>query len=180
MAGDDGTAGRQQRRCDVGRGQAGPPDGIAHGRGPVPAPMLTGPGGSLEDLLYGKAAAEPVPVAALRAAATRARADFQTARYDWLSASLPALIATATITRDHDDGDDRATASALLDDAYIVTANLRIKLNDDLLTCTAAPAGPAKARDLLISAARRHPLPGPSPGSALSPSASAYQRRPRQ
>ena len=103
--------------------------------------MLTGPGGSLEDLLYGKAAAEPVPVAALRAAATRARADFQTARYDWLSASLPALIATATITRDHDDGDDRATASALLADAYIVTANLRIKLNDDLLTCTAAPAG---------------------------------------
>ena len=40
------------------------------------------------------------PVAALRAATTRARADFQTARYDRLSAALPALIATATITRD--------------------------------------------------------------------------------
>jgi hypothetical protein len=172
------------RRRQLLAGAAGLAGAAALGRpAATRAPMLTSPGGSLEDLLYGKAAAEPVPVAALRAATTRARADFQTARYDRLSASLPALIATATATRDHDDGDDRATASALLADAYIVTANLLIKLNDDLLACTAADralqaaqAGddpliiadarravatalrrtgrPARARDLLITAAR--------------------------
>src|SRR6266699_1833735 len=95
----------------------------------------------------------------------------------------PALIATAAATRDSANGDDRAAASALLADAYIVAANFVIKLNDDPVAWTladralqAAQTGsdlltiadgrravatvlrrtgrPAKARELLMRAAR--------------------------
>jgi transcriptional regulator with XRE-family HTH domain len=139
--------------------------------------------GGLQDLLYGGATAEPVPVPALRAATIRARGDFQAARYDRLTGTLPRLIATAVATRDCADGDERAAASTLLADSYIAAANLMIKLNDDPLAWTmadralqAAQAGDdlltladarralatvmrrtgrrARASDLLISAAR--------------------------
>lgn len=139
--------------------------------------------GGLQDLLYGGGTAEPAPVPALRAATIRARDDFQAARYDRLTATLPRLIATANATRDGADGDERAAASTLLADAYIAAANLMIKLNDDPLAWTvadralqAAQAGGdpltladarravatvmrrtgrhARARDLLVSAAR--------------------------
>jgi hypothetical protein len=66
---------------------------------------LADPGAGLEDLLYhSTAAAEPVPLAALRTAVTGIRADFQNARYDRMAASLPMLIVTATATRDYADG----------------------------------------------------------------------------
>jgi hypothetical protein len=137
----------------------------------------------LEDVLYGSSTAGPISLSTLDAAATRARHAFQTARYRRLTASLPALIATASATRDYADGQHRATASALLADAYITAANLMVKLNDDPLAWTtadrallAAQAGddpltladarravvtvlrrtsrPARARDLLTSAAQ--------------------------
>ena len=60
--------------------------------------------GGLEQLLYGNIEAQPVPLSALRTATTAARADFQTARYDRLAASLPRLIATATASRDNATG----------------------------------------------------------------------------
>ncbi len=74
----------------------------------------------------------------LRTATIEARGFFQTARYDRLTAVLPRLIATAVSTRDNADGDDRAVASALLADAYIVAANLVVKVNDDPLAWTLA------------------------------------------
>jgi len=147
------------------------------------AQPLTAIGGGLDSLLYGGASAEPVPLAALRGAAIQARACFQTARYDRLTAVLPRLIATAAATRDGASGDERTAASALLADAYIVAANFVIKLNDDPFAWTladralqAAQAGndpltiadgrravatvlrrtgrPVQARELLIRAAR--------------------------
>jgi len=157
------------------------------------AQALTDPGVQLDDLLYGSAGAEPIPPAALRAATTQARGCFQAARYERLMVGLPQLIATAAATRDSADGDERAAASALLADAYIVAANFVIKLNDDPLAWTladralqAAQAGndpltladgrravatvlrrtgrPAKARELLIHAARDiEPGGDPSP-----------------
>src|SRR5260370_14255648 len=161
---------------------------------PVPsrAQALADPGVYLGELHEGSAGAEPVPLAALRAATTQARACFQAARYERLMAGLPRLIATAAATRDSAGGDERAAASALLADAYIVAANFVIKLNDDPLAWTladralqAAQAGddpltiadgrravatvlrrtgrPAKARELLILAA--HDIePGGDPG----------------
>ncbi len=144
---------------------------------------LTDPRARLDDLLYGGAGAEPVSLAALRSATAQARACFQTARYDHLTAVLPRLIATAAATRDSAGGDERATASALLADSYIVATNFMVKLNDDAFAWAladralqAAQAGsdpltvadsrravatvlrrtgrPARARELLIRAAR--------------------------
>jgi transcriptional regulator with XRE-family HTH domain len=141
------------------------------------------PGDHLGDLLYGAASAEPVSLTTLRTITAQARASFQTARYERLAAALPQMIATATATRDGVTGVERATASALLADAYIVAANFVVKLNDDPVAWAladralqAAQAGddpltaadarravatvlrrtgrPAKARELLMTAIR--------------------------
>jgi transcriptional regulator with XRE-family HTH domain len=156
---------------------------------------LADPGAGLEDMLYHNTVhAEPVPLAALRTAVTGIRAHFQNARYDRMAASLPALIVTATATRDHADGHERASASTLLANAYITAANFMVKLNDDPLAWTtadralqAAQAGedpltladarravatvlrrtgrPAQAHDLLLSAASAiEPGHRPTPG----------------
>jgi hypothetical protein len=117
------------------------------------------PAGGIQDLLYGGGRTEPVPVPVLRAATVSARTDFQAARYDRLTATLPRLIATAIATRDGVGGDDRATASTLLADAYIAAANFMIKLNDDPLAWTVADRAlqAAQAGDdpLTVADARR-------------------------
>jgi transcriptional regulator with XRE-family HTH domain len=113
---------------------------------------LADPGRGLEGLLYGSAAAEPVSVRTLRAAAKQARSCFQTARYDRLAAGLPGLIATATATRDSTAGDERATASTLLAESYIVAAGFLVKLNDDAFAWTLSD------RALLAAQAGNDPL----------------------
>ena len=147
------------------------------------ARTLISPGGSLEEVLYGDQSAQPVSLAALRSTAAWARGCFQAASYDRLAAGLPRLIGVAAATRDNANGDERATASALLADAYIAAASLAVKLNDDAFgwaladrALQAARVGndpltiadgrravatvlrrtgrPAQARELLISAAR--------------------------
>jgi len=144
---------------------------------------LTDPGRSLESLIYGSATAEPVPLRTLRAGAEQARSWFQTAHYDRLAIGLPGLIAAATATRESASSDERAAASTLLAEAYIVAAGFLVKLNDDAFAWTladralqAAQAGndpltaadgrravatvlrrtgrPARARELLDRAAR--------------------------
>jgi len=99
---------------------------------------LADPRRGLEGLLYDSAAAEPVSLRALRAAAEQARSCFRTARYDRLAAGLPGLIATAAATRDSVAGDERASASTLLAEAYIVAAGFLVKLNDDAFAWTLA------------------------------------------
>lgn len=121
----------------------------------------TDPAAELEALLYrhGPVGAEPVPLTALRTATSRARGLFQAARYDQLSAELPRLIATATTTRDHADGDERLTADALLADAYILTSGFMVKLNDDQFAWAtadrAAQAAEASGDPLILADARR-------------------------
>lgn len=116
------------------------------------------PADSVQDLLYGGGTAEPVALSALRAATSGARSDFQAARYDRLTATLPNLIATAVATRDGASGDDRAAASTLLADAYIAAAKLMTKLNDDPLAWTVADRALQAAQDgddpLVIADAR--------------------------
>ena len=172
------------RRRELLAGAAGLVSAAALGRPSVGrARTLADPGADLEDMLYHSTAkAEPVPLAVLRTTVTRTRADFQNARYGRMAASLPVLIATAIATRDHADGQERATASTLLAEAYITAARFMVKLNDDPLAWTtadralqAAEAGddpltlaharravatvlrrtgrPAQARNLLLSAA---------------------------
>jgi hypothetical protein len=77
-------------------------------------------------------------VATLRTAVSKARSDFQTARYDHLAAGLPGLIANAVATQQCADGSHRPTASSLLADAYITAANFMVKLNEDPLALTLA------------------------------------------
>jgi transcriptional regulator with XRE-family HTH domain len=110
------------------------------------------PAQGLENLLYGSTAAAPASLSVLDTAVGRARHDFQAARYDRLTVSLPGLIATASATRDHAGGQQRATASALLADAYITATNLMVKLNDDPLAWTTAD------RALLAAQAGDDPL----------------------
>ena len=128
------------RRRELLAGAAGLAGAAALGRPGAPRNQAPAdPASSLADLLYGAGGAvEPVAVPALRVATATARADFQAARYDRLTAALARLIATATATRDHADGDQRAAASTLLADAYITAASFMIKLNDDPLAWTVA------------------------------------------
>jgi transcriptional regulator with XRE-family HTH domain len=172
------------RRRELLAGAAGLVGAAALGRPSVGRDrMLADPGAGLEDMLYHSTAnAEPVPLTALRTAVTGIRADFQNARYGRMATSLPVLIATATASRDHADGQERVTANTLLAEAYITAASFMVKLNDDPLAWTtadralqAAEAGedpltladarravatvlrrtgrPTQARDLLLSAA---------------------------
>lgn len=93
----------------------------------------------LERVLYrGDPAADPVSLPSLHRAVTAARADFQGARYRQLAGTVPALIATATATRDAADGDRRPAAEALLADAYTTAGNLLVKVNDDLMAMATA------------------------------------------
>jgi tetratricopeptide (TPR) repeat protein len=101
-------------------------------------PAGADPAAGLEQVLFGDSAAEPLPLATLRAATVRAREAFQAARYHNLGLELPPLIAAATTTCEHADGDDRRQAAALLADAYTVACNLMVKLNDDTLAWATA------------------------------------------
>jgi transcriptional regulator with XRE-family HTH domain len=82
-------------------------------------------------LLYDSPSVSPVSLDALRTAAVRARSLFQSARYDQLAAMLPHHVATAAATRDSASGHQRAAASTLLADAYVVAAGFQVKLHDD-------------------------------------------------
>lgn len=118
------------------------------------------PAGGLEELLYGRGLdAEPVPLATLRTATARVRRLFQDARYDRLSAELPNLIATATATREHADGDERRPIDASVADAYIVASGFMVKLGDDELAFAtadrAAQAAAASGDPLTLADARR-------------------------
>lgn len=110
-------------------------------------------------MLYGQADAAPVPVDKLRAAITVARGDFRDARYDRVPAALPKIIAAAQATRDNAGAGDRAEASGLLADAYILAADFAVKINDDPLSWTtsdrALQAAQASDNPLAIADARR-------------------------
>ncbi|MGI8446806.1 MAG: helix-turn-helix domain-containing protein, partial [Streptosporangiaceae bacterium] len=86
------------RRRELLAGAAGLAGAAALGRpGALRNQTPADPASSLADLLYGApAAAEPMPVPALRAATASARADFQAARYDRITAGLPRLVGAAT------------------------------------------------------------------------------------
>jgi transcriptional regulator with XRE-family HTH domain len=93
---------------------------------------------SLERLLYDSPSTEPASLSALRTAAAEARDSFQNARYERLAASLPGLVGTAAATRDGSAEGQRAAASSLLAEAYIVASGLLVKLHDDAFAWTLA------------------------------------------
>jgi hypothetical protein len=130
------------------------------------------PAATLEDLLYSQPAAEPVKLAALRAAVDKARDDFREARYTTLPAELPQLIATAQATVSAAGSSGKAAASTLLAESWIVAADFAVKVNDDPLSWLTAdralqaaqggtdPLTLADARRAVAIAMRRAGHPG--------------------
>jgi transcriptional regulator with XRE-family HTH domain len=128
------------RRRELLTGAAGLATAGAFGLTARANAAVSDPARGLADLLYGRGIddAAPLSLGSLSDATTNARELFQAARYDRLATELPRLIAGATATRDHADGDDRSAAEALLADAYIVASGFMVKLNDDHLAWATA------------------------------------------
>jgi hypothetical protein len=108
----------------------------ALGRAPDAAGTPRRPAAGLEDVLYGRVAAAPVPAGRLSTAITAARGDFRDARYDRVPAALPKIITAAQATLDNATAGERAEASGLLAGAYILAAGFAVKINDDPLSWT--------------------------------------------
>jgi hypothetical protein len=142
------------RRRDMIASTAALAGAAALGRAPEAA---AAPG--LEDVLYGRAHAAPVPAVTLRAAIKAARGDFRDARYDRVPAAIPKIIATAQATSQDAGAGQRAEASGLLADAYLLAADFAVKINDDPLSWTTADralqAAQASGDPLLLADARR-------------------------
>ncbi len=121
--------------------------------------MPRNPAAGLEDVLYGRAHAAPVPAVTLRAVIGAARGDFRDARYDRVPMALPKIIAAAQATSQDAGPGQRAEASALLTDAYILAADFAVKINDDPLAWMTADralqAAQTSGDPLLIADARR-------------------------
>ena len=92
-----------------------------------------GSAAGLEDVLYGRTEAAPVPLAELRASTAAGRDAFRAARYDRLPSALPRLIAAAQATSDNAHSGKHAEARTLLADVYILAADFAVKINDDPL-----------------------------------------------
>src|ERR1700678_1522310 len=73
--------------------------------------------------------------------------------------ALPKLIAAAQATRENAEPEERAEASGLLADAYILAADFAVKVNDDPLSWTtsdrALQAAQASGDPLAVADARR-------------------------
>ncbi len=96
------------------------------------APVLAG---HLADLIPAQAAPD---IAALTAAATSARRQYQACRYSELTKNLPDLLARLDAACSALGGEDRLRAYALSADAHHVAAGLLLKLGDQGLASLAA------------------------------------------
>jgi transcriptional regulator with XRE-family HTH domain len=147
------------RRRDMIASTAALAGAAALGRAPEAAAAPGNPAAGLEDVLYGRAHAAPVPAVTLRAAIKAARGDFRDARYDRVPAALPKIIAAAQATSQDAGAGQRAEASGLLADAYLLAADFAVKINDDPLSWTTADralqAAQASGDPLLLADACR-------------------------
>ena len=161
------------RRRELLAGAAALAGATALARGTAGRTVATpGSAAGLDDVLYGRTEAAPIPLAELRASTTAARDDFRAARYDRLPSALPRLIGAAQATSDNASSGEHAEATTLLADAYILAADFAVKINDDPLAwmtadraLQAAQAGNdpltlADARRAVATAMRRAGHPG--------------------
>ncbi|GGK79091.1 helix-turn-helix domain-containing protein [Mangrovihabitans endophyticus] len=95
-------------------------------------------GHTIEDVLFGRITAEPLPGQQLAAQIAAARADYRATRYTRLARRLPKLLAQATASRSAADISEQATAAQRLAEAYAVATQLLIKLYDNGLACVTA------------------------------------------
>lgn len=125
---------------------------------PAPPAAAAPTGNTIEDVLFGRLTAEPLPAQQLAAQLAAARADYQAARYTRLARRLPKLLAQATASRTAAGVDDTAPACERLAAAYGIAAQLLLKLHDNGLACATADRAvqaAAAGNDPLIMAESR-------------------------
>ncbi|MFC7279797.1 helix-turn-helix domain-containing protein [Paractinoplanes rhizophilus] len=102
-----------------------------------PAPAApTGP--TIEDVLFSRHTAEPLPGPQLAAQIAAARADYRATRYTRLARRLPRLLAQAEAGRSAAAVGEQAAAAQRLAEAYGVATQLLTKLYDNGLACATA------------------------------------------
>lgn len=143
------------RRRDLLAGSVG----LTTGAVLMPADAAAGMASTIEDVIFGRVAALPVPDRQLGAQVAAARADFRACRYSQIARRLPRLLAQATAGRNQASVDQVERASARLSQAYGVATQLLIKLHDDGMAWStsdrALQAAHASGDPLIIADATR-------------------------
>jgi len=93
---------------------------------------------TIEDVLFSRHTAEPLPGQQLAAQIAAARADYRATRYTRLARRLPKLLAQATASHSVAGVGEQAAAAQRLAEAYGVATQLLIKLYDNGLACATA------------------------------------------
>ncbi|NMO53954.1 helix-turn-helix transcriptional regulator [Actinoplanes sp. TBRC 11911] len=105
----------------------------------MPAPATAAPAGNtIEDVLFGRLTAEPLPPQQMTAQIAAGRADYRATRFTRLARRLPRLLAQATASRTAADLHEQAGAAQRLAEAYGLATQLLIKLHDDGLAFATA------------------------------------------
>ncbi|MFD0818525.1 hypothetical protein ACFQ0D_09420 [Micromonospora zhanjiangensis] len=136
------NGGDWMRRRDVLVGTVG----LTTGATLLPATVSADVNYTVEDVIFGRVTAPPLPDHQLSAQLSAARADHRACRYTQLARRLPRLLAQANAGRDHAPADEVARASARLSQAYCVATQLLLKLYDDGLASCAADRAVQAAR----------------------------------
>ena len=125
---------------------------------PVPATAAEPTGKTIEDLLFGRLAAEPLPSQQMAAQIAAARADYRATRFTRLARRLPRLLAQAEASRTAAGADQQAFAAQRLAEAYGIATRLLTKLHDNgvaFATADRAVQAAAAGNDPLIMAESR-------------------------
>ncbi|GAA1795343.1 hypothetical protein GCM10009835_11760 [Planosporangium flavigriseum] len=143
--------GNRMRRRDLIAGTLG----LTAGAGLFPTDAAANTVSTIEDVIFGRAAAEPLPNGQLAAQIAAAKADFRACRYSQLARRLPRLLAQATAGRNQAPSDQVEAASGRLAQAYCVATQLLIKLHDDGMAWSTSDRAVQNARasgDPLVTA----------------------------
>ncbi|WP_202873564.1 helix-turn-helix domain-containing protein [Kribbella speibonae] len=126
---------------------------------PGQAAAAYGMADTIEDVLFGRATAAPIPDHQLAAQLAAARADFRATRYSQLARRLPRLLAQAVAGRDTASTSEVGLASTRLAQAYCLATELLVKLHDDGMAWATADRAVQAARagddPLTLAEARR-------------------------
>ncbi|MGW6280391.1 helix-turn-helix domain-containing protein [Kribbella sp. NPDC055071] len=101
---------------------------------------------TIEDVLFGRVKAAPIPAHQLAAQIAAARADFRATRYSQLARRLPRMLAQAVAGRDAASTSDVGPASTRLAQAYCLATELLVKLHDDGMAWATADRAVQAAR----------------------------------
>ncbi|MCW6005398.1 helix-turn-helix domain-containing protein [Micromonospora sp. CPCC 205371] len=151
----NGDGGDWMRRRDLIAGTVG----LTAGASLLPTPASAQMAATIEDVIFGRVDAVPLPPHQLDAQLAAAQADFRACRYSQLARRLPRLLAQTTAGRDQAPANQVERASARLSQAYCVATQLLIKLHDDGMAWStsdrAVQAARASGDPLVIAQATR-------------------------